>query len=303
MTRIKKLLAVFMVLAIMFSLSACGSFVAKMLKSALKIGDLKSWRMDLDVDVGMSMSMLGDAMDIDTAVTGTIDVNASPVKAKADLTVDVMGETLNVLCYVEQAEKKLISYVSVDGGANWIKTEFDTETATQTQKMDAKAIAGLVKLITSFDQTGTEMVHGSEARVYSGFVTASDLETITDLSGAMNAMGDAMNTEIAADDLDLSSLSPIPLTICVDQQTGMIVKCSVDLTGLMQSLLPIVIQAAMQAAMAESGLGVLGGMDLSMLGFQLDISRLIVTAEFYDFDTVDDIVIPADALSAPNVAA
>ena len=81
----------------------------------------------------------------------------------------------------------------------------------------------------------------------------------------------------------------------------MLVKCSVDLTGLMQTMLPVLTQAAIQSAMQESGLGNIGGLGLSLLGFELNVSKLVASAVLYDFDAVGEIVIPPEALSAVTV--
>jgi hypothetical protein len=55
----------------MFSLTACQSFEAKMTKAAAKMEKLQSYRMDLDMDMEMNLALLGESMDMNMSMKGT----------------------------------------------------------------------------------------------------------------------------------------------------------------------------------------------------------------------------------------
>ena len=62
----------------------------------------------------------------------------------------------------------------------------------------------------------------------------------------------------------------------------------------------MVMKVAMQSMAAQSGVDAaeMEDFDLSALGFNLDIHTLNISAELYNFDAVDEITIPPEALAA-----
>ncbi len=309
MPRYRKIIAGFLILVMALGLTACGSFGLRMAKAAIKMQNLQSFRTDLDMNLGMSVSMFGESLDLDLTMTGTADISTDPLKARLDMDVTGMDESENVLSYLEKTGDNLIIYSSVDDGRTWSKAETDASQFPESG-MDKESLAWLTKLADSFEQTGTETVKGSEAMVYSGTFTWSALEEYVNLDAALDMMGKTMSETMGADidlsDLDLSSVGDVPLTICIDRKSGMIVKYSMDMTAMMQTLMPAVMQAAMEAVMSSSELGALidpGSLDLNMLGFEFNLNKLVVTAILYDFDNVNEIEIPEEALKAENITA
>lgn len=308
MSRLKKALALLLVLLMVPCLSACGGFAGRMARAALKMQKLQSLRMDIDVDLGMRLSMFGEDLDLDLEVTGPIDLITSPLKAKAALQAAALGETSDILCYMEQVGSRLVVHTSVDNGETWERTDIDTPAPSAGGGLNAKSIAGLAKLASAFQESGTETVRGSQAVVYHGAVPMSDLEQIVDFSKIPASIEKSSGIKIDESALDFSAVAPIPVTLCIDDDSGMIVKFSVDLTGPMQVLIPVVLQAAVKSALDSSplaGLGDLGDLNLGSLGslgFEMNLSKALVSAELYDFDRVSQITIPSEAISAQNAA-
>ena len=303
MKQTRKLIALLLAVIMMFCLTGCGSFEGKMAKAALKMQKLQSLRADISIDLGLSMSMFGEAMDLDMTINGPVDVIISPLQGKADLSLNMLDENLDILCYMEQKEGKLLVYASTDEDDNWVKTEVDLSQFPENGKLDTKGLAQLAKLAASFEESGTKTVKGSEASIYSGKVAWSELESTADMESIMNTMADSAGSGLDLSGLDFSQLGDIPLSIGVDNKSGMVVKYTMDLTEMMQSLLPMIMDAAVKAAMSESGVSGLDGFDLSSLGLEFNLNKLTADAELYDFDSVSEIVIPDAALNAENIAA
>ena len=303
MKSVRKLIALFLVLVLALSLSACGGFAGKMAKAASRMQKLQSLRMDLNIDVGLSMSLFGEALDLDMLLSGPAEVIHSPLKAKASFTMNMMEETLDTLCYLEKSGDKILTYLSPDNGKTWTKTETGASGLPETGGIDSKSLAGLAKLSSSFQEAGTETVRGSEAVVYSGTLSAADLESVLDIPTMLKSIETATGTKLDEDALDFSSVSPTPIVLCLDKKSGMLVKTSIDMTGLMQVMMPVVMDTAIKSALDAGGLGGLAGLDPGMLGLECNFSRLIVTVVFYDFDSVGEITIPPDALAAKAITA
>ena len=64
-----KLLALLLCALMVLSLAACGSFEMKMARAAQKMEKLQSYRTDIKVDLGMSMSLLGQSLPLEPFLT------------------------------------------------------------------------------------------------------------------------------------------------------------------------------------------------------------------------------------------
>ena len=76
--------------------------------------------------------------------------------------------------------------------------------------------------------------------------------------------------------------------------------CDLDLTELMASLMPAMVDAIMAETASQAGLE---GLDLSALGFKVETGRVFASGELYDFNAVGTIEIPAEALDAQELEA
>ena len=180
MRYLKKALSLFLVFLMVLSFSGCGIFGSRLAVAAMKMQKLQSLRMDIEADLDMNMNMFGESVDLDMLVNGPVDLVCSPLKSKADLTANMMGDTLDILCYAENTGNRFKAYCSTDGGKNWTKTESDLSDLSSGISFDAKSIAGLLKLASAFEEKGTETVRGSEAVVYSGEIPVADLMNTVD---------------------------------------------------------------------------------------------------------------------------
>ena len=296
MTRCKKLITVFLILALMLSLTACGAFETKMAKAAKAMQGLESLRADFDVDLCMSMSMFGESTDLDLDMTGTAEATRNPLRGMLDMNLNMMGEDMAMLLFTEKKDGKIVLYASADQGQTWNKSDFEPGPMPKVdKKLGAKDLAALAKIAATFQQTGTETIKGSEAEIYAGSIRWEDLKEYVDLNAMLKAMNESAKTNITLEDLNLDQFEDLPVSIGIDKQSGMIVKVSLDMTSVMKVVMPLVMKIAMESAVGEQALG---GMDFSALGIQLDAKELIVTAILYDYNAVGEITIPNAAKKA-----
>ena len=304
MKRYQKVLALLLISLMALSLSGCS--LITITKTASNMNSLKSVSADLALNLGMDMTMMDETSPFEIAVSGPFDFDLANGKGKSDLTLDLMGENVDLLLYYERLEDKFVIYTSADNGETWSKNETALSDQQEKDSSDLKALAMIKKLSNSFEETGTETVRGKEAVIYSGNILWEDLVGDVDLSSAAEAAGSASGMPLDFSDLDLTALGSIPVTIGYDKENDLIVKGSADLTETVQNLIPMVMKVVMKSIAAESGMedsAEMEDFDLSDLGFSLDIQTLNVSAELYNFDAVGEITIPPEALAAGVAAA
>ena len=304
MKRYQKVLALLLISLMALSLSGCS--LITITKTASNMNSLKSVSADLALNLGMDMTMMDETSPFEIAVSGPFDFDLANGKGKADLTLDLMGENVDLLLYYERLEDKFVIYTSADNGETWSKNETALSDQQEKDSSDLKSLAMIKKLSNSFEETGTETVRGKEAVIYSGNILWEDLAGDLDLSTAAEAAGSASGMPLDFSDLDLTALGSIPVTVGYDKENDLIVKGSADLTETVQNLIPMVMKVVMKSIAAESGMedsAEMEDFDLSDLGFSLDIRTLNVSAELYNFDAVGEITIPPEALAAEVAAA
>ena len=304
MKRYQKVLALLLISLMALSLSGCS--LITITKTASNMNSLKSVSADLALNLGMDMTMMDETSPFEIAVSGPFDFDLANGKGKADLTLDLMGENVDLLLYYERLEDKFVIYTSADNGETWSKNETTLSDQQEKDSSDLKSLAMIKKLSKSFEETGTETVRGKEAVIYSGNILWEDLVGDVDLSSAAEAAGSASGMSLDFSDLDLAALGSIPVTVGYDKENDLIVKGSADLTETVQNLIPMVMKVVMKSIAAESGMedsAEMEDFDLSDLGFSLDIRTLNVSAELYNFDAVGEITIPPEALAAEVAAA
>lgn len=304
MKRYQKVLALLLISLMALSLSGCS--LITITKTASNMSSLKSVSADLALNLNMDMTMMDETSPFEIAVSGPFDFDLANGKGKADLTLDLMGENVDLLLYYERLEDKFVIYTSADNGETWSKNETALSDQQEKDSSDLKSLAMIKKLSNSFEETGTETVRGKEAVIYSGNILWEDLVGDVDLSSAAEAAGSASGMPLDFSDLDLAALGSIPVTVGYDKENDLIVKGSADLTETVQNLIPMVMKVVMKSIAAESGMedsAEMEDFDLSDLGFTLDIQTLTVSAELYNFDAVGEITIPPEALAAEVAAA
>lgn len=292
MKKSKKIAALILALAMLLCLSACGMFETRMARAAVKMQKLESMRMDMDLDLGLDVSLLGASEDMNIGIHGSGDVLLDPLIMRMILHVDAVDEKLETLYYVRQNGQEYQVFFSPDDGETWMKETAEGE-ALPAQAPTAEQLKFLLKCAESFAESGKETIKGSQATVYSGVIEGENLDVILAASGVMEALSEALEMDLS--DVEVSRYGSVPCTIAIDNRSGMVVRYTLDLTQVLQGAMDEAIQGVLQS-MAEDSL--LGGLDLSGLGFHVELSRAMTTVTLYDFDQVGEIQIPQEALDA-----
>lgn len=282
MKKIKKAAALLLSAALMLSLTACGSFEAKMAKAAARMAKLENYHLDMDMQLGMTISVLGQGLEMNMGMTGDIDVQTEPQRIKMDMSVSMLGLSQDVLCYMEKTGEEYTVYASADGGLLWTKETLDADEAPGQMSM-ADSVKLLAGCAGSFKEAGTETVLGSAAVRYDGEITGADLRLALEMTGADEMLSQSLDMEIDGD--DISQLDSIPTSIWIDNKSGMIVRYDMDMTQTMQGLI---------AEILEERLSLPGADGVEM---QIEISQAVVSVVLSQFNQVGEIEIPAEALS------
>ena len=105
MKTLQKCLALLLTLIMVLSLSACGSLEAA--KAVRNIQKLDSYRADCDIDMSMSMGMLGESiMDLELSMGGGADVNRDPLKGAGEFKMELLDEAVEGQFYFAKEEEE-----------------------------------------------------------------------------------------------------------------------------------------------------------------------------------------------------
>ena len=81
MKKTKRILVFAILAAMLLSLCGCGMFRTRVAKAAIKMSKLESLHADVEVQLGMGISLLGQDVNVDTSVTGGADIQRALLEA------------------------------------------------------------------------------------------------------------------------------------------------------------------------------------------------------------------------------
>ena len=291
----KKGLALLMALIIALSLTGCGSL--QVAKTVRNIQKLTSYHADCSVDMSMSLGMMEETlMDMALSIGGSGDVNRDPLRGAGNFYMEMMDKTMKGQYYFVKGEDAIQVFTSADDGESWKMNTIDLGSASDESGtvFSKEFLAWLAKTAATFEETGEEKVNGYDATVYEGCISGEELKTLLDETEAVDTTAEAM--ELDPGELELDKISDIPITVALDNSSGLPVRVTVDLSGLMESLLPFFLQVGMKAS-ADSGedtsemLALLSMMDISF-------NEFMITVLLSDFDEAAEVTIPDEVLDA-----
>ena len=279
----KKLAALFLTLTMVFGLAACGSFETRMVRAAQKMEKTESMHMDMDMDIDMHLALLGENLDTDVKMSGAMDMHKEPLLAKMDMTVDALGQTVDVTEYMEKNGTQLDMYLKDSITGSWSKQTVDMDEAPGQLNMTEQFVV-FKECAKDFSEVGQETVNGSQATRYDGVIRGEYIEAAVKASGALDALSESLEMDLDED--DFANLGSLPTSLWIDDKSGMIVRYDMDMTEIMQS----VMTRAMEDALDQAGLG---SVDLS--GVELNLEKVTVSVVLSQFDQIGEIVIPEEA--------
>lgn len=273
--------ALLLAAAMTVSLAACGNGANQdptaAIQAALeKIDAVES--MDAVMFMEMDMSVMGQSIEADT--TMNMSCFNDPVKLKADMTMNMgaMG-SVSMSIYAQQDGEMCSTYLY--DGTGWTVETMDLG---DLQQYDAQESMSLyLECGEDFTLAGSEKINGSTADKYTGVIRGEALEKVLASSAATQSV-ESISGELDLADL-YSDLGDLPITVCVDRETGYPVRYYLVMTKMMQSILEKTMAAAV-----ESGEANLSGM--------MTVDQLTITMDCYNFGNATEFTIPQEALEA-----
>lgn len=286
MKKMNRILALTLTLCLLLCLCACGganeqSFSERMALAQKNMAALHSVRMETTMDVSMEMSATGQTQSMDMTVAYVVESNQDSGICRMEMTTTAMGTSQKLLAYSETVDGATTVYVSMDGGHSWQKQNGNT---VQMPSNPEQVTELFLNNANSFQPAGTETINGSRATVYTGVLDEKYLEEVMQMTGLGSSLDSALGME-GGEEM-FRGLGDVPMTIAIDDASGQIVRYTMDVTKVMQTLMENLLSAAMQA----NGMG---GIE-----FQITIHKAEGVTVFSQFDAVGEITIPEEARTA-----
>ena len=138
MKGVKKILAVALALVLVFSLTGCTAFEAKMAKAAAKMKKVDNLRADITFYLDADMLVLGQSLgDIELGVDGTLDIDKKHGTGSGRFNVESPDGKQDVLLYYEKSKDVLRTWTSKDDGKTWALNEQELEQGTGSSLFEA----------------------------------------------------------------------------------------------------------------------------------------------------------------------
>ena len=253
MKKAKRILVFAILAAMLLSLCGCGMFRTHVAKAAIKMSKLESLHADIEMQIGMGISVLGQDVNADATVTGGADIQRDPERVYVNMNAEVAGFDQNMLLYAVGRDDGFDVYSSADSGDSWTKDSIENDDSSKNSKADGKSLFLLLSdSAASFKEYGKEKVNGSDAIRYNGKITSDELRQALELANAKQALEESLDVEL--DDDVFEDLGDVPVSIWIDVKSGMIVRIEMDMSDVMQGLVPVLVDKAMEKA--DIGIGV-----------------------------------------------
>ena len=253
MKKTKRILVFAILAAMLLSLCGCGMFRTHVAKAAIKMSKLESLHADIEMQIGMGISVLGQDVNADATVTGGADIQRDPERVYVNMNAEVAGFEQNMLLYAVGRDGGADVYSSADSGESWTKDSIENDDSSKSSKADGKSVFLLLSdSAASFKEYGKEKVNGSDAIRYNGKITSDELRQALELANAKQALEESLDVEL--DDDVFEDLGDVPVSIWIDVKSGMIVRVEMDMSDVMQGLVPVLVDKAMEKT--DVGIGV-----------------------------------------------
>ena len=286
MKKMNRFLALAMALVMLLALCACGEggtrsvitpdFESRMRQAQENMSKLESMHMEMSMDVTMELSVLGQTQPMDMRVYYTMDTQNEPARTKLVITTSSMGQSQEQVMYTDESG---MIYMQIDG-RSWQRQS--AQGSSQANEMQPDQMLQLfLNSAGSFRETGSETINGSKATVYSGVLGGDYVKQVLETTGLGSTLGEALGTGDAGNLFD--NLGEIPMTVAIDDESGLVVRYTMDMAQVMENLM----KNLFNSMLTSQGLN---GVEI-----EIKVSNCMATATLSQFNSVPEIVIPAEA--------
>ncbi len=287
MKTVKKAIAMLLAVLMVGALS-CTAWADQ--ADEITFDNLESFREDCSEVIDMEMSIFGESQLMQMKMKFTSDVTLDPECSFTDMTAETDGQTEHSLMYSVKDGSKYVIYTSKDEGASWEKQELDTKAAANETIPTADALKMIAGYTEKFEKTGTDEIHGRKADIYEGVLTGDEFKEFMLKAGSFDTLMESFGVPV--DDLDSSFVGELPMTISLDQKTGMVLGYSTDMGAFMQKMMEAMMSSIIAASMQGEELP--ADFDLSSF-LSIKVNEVKTECVFYDFNQVEAIQMPKAA--------
>ncbi len=263
--------------------------------AAQQLAQAQSMHIDMKLDINPELTVPMGEMEqhvpMDVGMIWRIDYANAPLQIRLDFGLSAVGNELNRLIYVVQDGENTSLYASEDGGATWRRQTGVGETRLpQLPDITLGLLSGSDIVM---EPAGTAQVNGKTAAVYAGKVEGRYLPAVLNITGAVEEIAGALGSQWSGTLLatldSVEDLSDIEVYCMFDQESGLPVRFSMDMTAAMEDL--------MTAALRQ----ILGAENAENMGVILNLPTALLEITLSQFDGIEPIEIPEAALNAPEM--
>ena len=276
--KVKKILAAAAALTI--ALCGCGNaqqdtaeIEALLAKAQETMATVESMAAEMTME--MDMGMEGETLE--TTTVANILSQQEPLKLKMDMYM-VMSDGTQIdqmQMYAVEEDGHLHTYMAAED--IWYAETLELDALNQYNAEENMDLDN----ITSFQSEGEEEVNGKTATKISGVIAGDAMEeAIADSGLAASAGSMGISEDMMAD--VYAELEDLPVSLWIDAE-GYVLKYELDMTEMMQKIMTESMKAM---GMAEEDIAV-------------DIEKTSITMVCSDFNAVEEISIPEEAMSVP----
>ena len=286
MKKMNRFLALAMALVMLLALCACGEggtrsvitpdFESRMRQAQENMSKLESMHMEMSMDVTMELSVLGQTQPMDMRVYSTMDTQNEPARTKLVITTSSMGQSQEQVMYTDESG---MIYMLIDV-RSWQRQSAQGNSQANEMQPD-QMLQLFLNSAGSFRETGSETINGSKATVYSGVLGGDYVKQVLETTGLGSTLGEALGTGDAGNLFD--NLGEIPMPVAIDDESGLVVRYTMDMAQVMENLM----KNLFNSMLTSQGLN---GVEI-----EIKVSNCMATATLSQFNSVPEIVIPAEA--------
>lgn len=163
------------------------------------------------------------------------------------MTAEVADFGQNLLLYSVGRDGGFDIYFSADNGESWEKGSVENDGDAKSSTTDVKSVFLLLSdSAASFKECGKEKVDGSDAIRYNGKITSDELKQALELANARQTLEESLDVEL--DDDVFADPGSVPVSIWINEKSGMIVRVEMDMSNVMQGIIPILVDKTMEKA-------------------------------------------------------
>ena len=286
MKRIKRIAAVAAASILALALLGCGGNkeeAKRMLEEAQqKMADVKS--MEITMNMDMDMELLGQKMVMNMG--GNMSMINAPVQMKLDMKVDAGEGAQQVQLYAKQ-EGDVITMYSGAGSA-WTKQELTVpEFEKQIAQYDAnQSVEQYIEMFSDIKMGKNESFNGKDCTRIIGIISGDQLRDALNMAGN-TGLENLEDSGMSSEDIKglFEGVDDLEMSIWIDNESGCIVGYEMDMSKLLEQ----VFQNLMKKMSESSGMSI-----------EVKINKMRIEMAIENIDGVEEIVIPQDALNAPE---